>query len=726
MIGLVHWFWLGGLAALSVPLLLHLLRRRDAPPEVFPPAVLLERGAVRRLSRLRLAGLLQLALRLSLLAAIVLAFARVLLPGGGKLRRRAPAGLLMLVDDSPSMSRKWLPPLSEPSLGSRAGVSRGEVTRLHRALQEARAAVGELGDGSEAALVFSSGRSLGPMLPAEMAGGLEAMLRGSPGTRAGARQERALAAIPAFLDAMSPLDPAVLLLGDRDPEEAMRSVRALVGRSVRVAAVDLGAGGCGDDWAVAGARIDRRRLVAGEDARMLVRVARAPGEAGPDRRRLELVMDGLAVAWRDVRLAPGAESEVALGFSLGAGAHRGRVRLTGSDAWELNDSVPVALVVQPAARLAVICARERLSGDGRAVVLALSAGPGEERKAFLAESMDPDSARAVVLGDFAGFVLVGPPVLERPLASRLARRVAAGAGAVILADDPAALGSLAVPLGLPLPAAGDSRLRLAGGARLVPAVEGRQMFSAFRPALAGRVFRRGLQLKADGLKVLARMKSEDRELPGLVEHRPGRGCLLVLASSPARRFSRLAEREWAGLFVPLMHEMAARACGLLPAESVALAGEDLRLAASPRERAARFWLEGGPGLRFALGSPGRDLNLHVTAPSIPGNYTVASELDGATLSTRAMSVRHDPAEMTGFRTGGARRSRSRGGPEDAAKEVAGMSRAPARENEITAWIAGLGLLLLLAEAAASFAATGGPEHERGQLPVRSRRGRAGG
>ena len=97
----LHPLALLGLAAASIPALLHLLERRDPPELDFPPLRYLTDAERRSARRLRLRHLLLLMLRTALVIAIVLAAARPLVPAtaGGA---HEPTALVVVLDNSPS------------------------------------------------------------------------------------------------------------------------------------------------------------------------------------------------------------------------------------------------------------------------------------------------------------------------------------------------------------------------------------------------------------------------------------------------------------------------------------------------------------------------------------------------------------------------------------------------------------------------------------------------
>src|SRR5687767_15786458 len=107
---LTPWF-LGGLALLAVPLLIHLTRRDRATPVPFPSLMFLQRVPQPTTARRRLRDLPLLLLRALALALLAFAFARPLLDRA-RAAAAAPAGgreLVLLLDRSASMAapERW-------------------------------------------------------------------------------------------------------------------------------------------------------------------------------------------------------------------------------------------------------------------------------------------------------------------------------------------------------------------------------------------------------------------------------------------------------------------------------------------------------------------------------------------------------------------------------------------------------------------------------------------
>src|SRR5215212_6442003 len=100
MIGFLHPWALVGLAAAAIPILLHLLARREPPTVVFPAVRYLITTTREHQRRLKLQHLLLLLLTL-LLAALVLAAAGPTTPRGG-VAGHAPSALVLVLDNSAS------------------------------------------------------------------------------------------------------------------------------------------------------------------------------------------------------------------------------------------------------------------------------------------------------------------------------------------------------------------------------------------------------------------------------------------------------------------------------------------------------------------------------------------------------------------------------------------------------------------------------------------------
>jgi hypothetical protein len=101
MIGFLHPWVLAGLAAAAIPILLHLLARREPPTVVFPAVRYLVSTTREHQRRLKLQNWLLLFLRTLLVALLVMAAAGPTAPVRG-VAGHAPSALALIVDNSPS------------------------------------------------------------------------------------------------------------------------------------------------------------------------------------------------------------------------------------------------------------------------------------------------------------------------------------------------------------------------------------------------------------------------------------------------------------------------------------------------------------------------------------------------------------------------------------------------------------------------------------------------
>ena len=220
-----------GLAALAVPIVIHLILRRKPRPMLFPAFRFLQQRRRTNQRKLQLRHLLLLALRLLLLAAFATALARPLLTGGpAELAGNPDLAVLFVIDSSPSM----------------AYVHDGK-SRLDLAREIASSIADSVPTASQIA-VLDTGESGGQFLPARDAKKLIANRRILPRNRP---VTSALDEAFRLLEKSAPnLPPLLCILSDRsaaswDPEAAsllprLADLEERLKRKVKVVYFDLG------------------------------------------------------------------------------------------------------------------------------------------------------------------------------------------------------------------------------------------------------------------------------------------------------------------------------------------------------------------------------------------------------------------------------------------------------------------------------------------------------
>jgi hypothetical protein len=98
---------LAGLALAALPILLHLVQRREPPERAFPAVRYLEDATRDHRRQLRLRHLLLLALRTLLVIALVLAAAGAFVRGAMPFGQHAPSALVLILDHSASTTAVW-------------------------------------------------------------------------------------------------------------------------------------------------------------------------------------------------------------------------------------------------------------------------------------------------------------------------------------------------------------------------------------------------------------------------------------------------------------------------------------------------------------------------------------------------------------------------------------------------------------------------------------------
>jgi aerotolerance regulator-like protein/VWA domain-containing protein len=501
--------FLAGLAALVVPVVLHLRDRADDRPIRFPSLMFLERLAIRTARWQRITDWPLLALRAGALALLALAFARPFFRQESLAESAAAArAVVVLLDRSLSMGHRDVWPA---------------------ALDSVRRIVGTLRAGDRVAVVaFDEEAEVLQPLTADPAAALAAVTGARPAPR-GTRYAAGLrAARQVLLAAGEPRGDAVVVTDlQRSGVAGLAGLELPAALTVRAAPV-----GTRDraNTTVAQVTAERRHAAPPRLVVQATVVARELG--GPRRARLSMTLNGRASGTRDVTLP--ASGHLAVAFDpvpLPAGRIQGVVALE-PDALPGDDTSYFALPAEDALRAVLVTPADRRRDETlffeRALAIGRAPAIRVERRAANLGGPPPEGVQLVVLWD------VAPPA--GATADALAGWVRGGGGLMVVAGPRLAARpapDAAPPAPLPLAAAAIRGLadRSADrGGMLGEVGFEHPLFAPFRgaqAALGAARFLRYPRLEPLlGSEVLARF---DDGLPALLERREGVGRVVVVA-----------------------------------------------------------------------------------------------------------------------------------------------------------------------------------------------------
>jgi hypothetical protein len=597
MPGLLTPAFLAGLAALAIPVLVHLVRRERREPIEFPSLMFLSRIPQPVVKRRSIRDRWLLALRALAIILLVGAFARPFVERpqhAAAADATAAREVVILVDRSQSMSH-------------------GD--RWQRAVAAARTVIDGLGGSDRATLAFFDASAHVAAPSTTDRARLRQALDGAAPGAAATRYATALRVAESVL-AASPLPRLeAVLISDfqRTGWEGSAGVRLPPG--ARLTPVPVG----GDDvvnLVVTGVTLDRARVTGRERVTATAQL-RLYG-AQPVRAEVVLEVDGRTVQTQRVAVPAGGTAAVTFApLTLGDAAARAVVRaageaLSGAHAFHFVLAPEPGLrllLVQPAGRDAGLYLRRALEIAHEAPV---NIGAVQDRMPTAAELARAD---VVLLNDIL------------PRADEAGRRllawVEAGGGVILAAGERTA----AAPWSdVARVLAGGTPGRVAdrvaeGGARLGYIDYSHPVFEPFRAPRAGgfggaRFYRYRAVPAADARAVAGDTASPaaavlarfDDGGAALVERRVGRGRALVWGSTLDTYWTSLALEP---VFLPLVHQLVRHAAGRSPQRPWHTVGQIVDVTDSPRGA----WPGGEPGARPGAQHGAGDGALLVTAPS---------------------------------------------------------------------------------------------------------------
>ena len=516
MVSFLSPLFLIGVLTAVVPIILHLLKREPEPRVRFPAVKLLKQAPVAYTERRRLREWLLLALRVTALVLLALAFARPFLASAGE---RGSVGVTIVALDT-SCS------LSAPGT-------------FDRAKQLARAAIDRTPPGDlVGVLTFSDAPALVARPNADRALARSAVDRAAPGYGA----TRYAPALSAAVQALDGRRGSIVLVTDLQNSGWDTSTRASVPESARIEIADVGAPG--SNVAVTAIRADGDRVVAsilntGEAARSVT---------------AHLTLDSRRAG--DVRVAVGPLAAVDVEFpgAIKSPASTAAVSVDDPDGL-IADNVRYAVLDSASQRPILVVTRTGdLAREAFYVQQALTAGAASADR-YQMTAVSParlSTLDAPRLSSSAAVMLLSTRGLERRGREALAAYVRAGGGLFIAVgpDIDADIVSDVLGSGVPLRVA-MGRNATRDPSMLAPADLRHPVFQAFgaNAATLGLVkFRTVPQIDGAGCQTVARFTTGEA---ALLDCAAGAGRGLVFASDLDNRWNDFPLHA---TFVPFVHE----------------------------------------------------------------------------------------------------------------------------------------------------------------------------
>jgi hypothetical protein len=604
--------FLAGLAALAVPILIHLTHRPRTETVPFPSLMFLQRIAYRSTRRQSLRHWLLFALRAAAFALLAFAFAR---PFFGTERPAAAVASgattrIVLLDRSGSM---------------------GYPGRWPKAVGAARRALEELGPQDRASLVLFDAVPASTGEPTGDRSRLLSALASSRAGFAGTRYAPALRMAAEMLEASTSPRREVVLVTDfqKTGWDAASDARLPADTALRW--VDVSEGGAAN-LALTGVEL-RRDYEAGKER--VIASARVVNRSAAPENDLELVLevDGRVVRQARTSLGPNTSGTVTFeAFPLPEAAARSVVRVA-PRGLPADDAFHFALV--PGGDVPVLVLEGAGASARRSLYLRRALAVGQSPRF----RVDVKPAGQAGLGDFAASPVIVSNDAPPPgggVGQRLRETVEKGAGLLIVMGEESAARAWAAAAPSLLPGGfGPTTDRSADrGGTLAYLDYDHPVFELFRGPRGGDFsaarFLRYHRLDAkDG--VLARY---DDGAVALAERAVGRGRVLVWTSSLDTAWNDLALQP---VFLPFLHQLVKYAGRHVTARPSYTVGDvlDLSAEAELEGKPAAVTRPGGETERLAAGAPTLEL-------AEPGFYEVR-RTDGGSWS-RLVAVNLDPAE----------------------------------------------------------------------------------
>ena len=518
---------LAALAAIAIPIVVHLVQRDRRRVVEFPSLMFLRKIPNQSVKRRAIRHWPLLLLRIAAFALLALAFARPFWPSAGA-AAAAGAGreVIVLIDTSHSMAY--------------GGV-------WARAQEAARQAVGELGPGDRGTVAFfASDVEVGVRAASERAALVAAIDRATPGAGS-TRYGPALRAAAGLLESSALPRREIVLISDFQKSGWDREQETQLPPGVTLKTVPVGEASTSNASIVA-MTFARQEAAGGERVTASARVVNRSA-AAVEGREIVLEVDGHREDSRQVSLAPGAVGTIEFApFTLGGKPARVTARLA-ADSLPIDDVFHA--VIEAGGRIPVLIVEAANPAPDASLYLAraLAVGnePGFETTVTSVDRVTPEqigAASVVILND------TRPP--SGAAGRTLDARVRAGMGLLVAAGDRSSWPDDGPDLLACRPGAPVDRSGTTGGA-LGFVDYGHPVFEVFAAPRSGdltgaRMFRYRQCAPAQGATVIARF---DDGTAALVERRVDSGTVLTWTSSLDSYWNDLALRP---VFLPFVHQ----------------------------------------------------------------------------------------------------------------------------------------------------------------------------
>jgi hypothetical protein len=523
-------FLLGALTV-TIPIVLHFLRRDVAPEVPFSAVRLLRRSPVARSRRRTLRDLLLLAARIAALLLLATAFARPYIAGASG----SSTVRIVAIDRSFSM---------------------GTPGRFAHALELARRAVDEAGPGERVAIVGFDDRADAIAPPGPAAAARAALVGLEPGFGA-TRYEAVLAKAAEIAGGDS---GRLIVVTDLQRAGWEGEHRAVLPAGLALDVRDVGAPP--DNLSVTGLRTASDRVVAS--------IRNAGRE--PRRGQVRVERDGRAVASAPYVAPPDSTTDVPIAYRV---PENGSIAVSVDDAEGFVADNTRFAVLEPAAHQAALLVTSGAADSGFFVARALAATADRDDQRIDARIVASTSFGREELGKYSAVVMLSTRGLERRAWESFAAFTRSGGG-LLIAGSPDVEAVVVSTMFNWHPAMAGTET---ASAVALSATDLRHPI--FRPfgslaANLGQVhFDRAWRLNADGWDVAARFTDGS---PALLERREGQGRVVLFASDFDRRWNDFPLHP---VFVPFALEAVRYVSGARDR------GRDYLVGASPEGSRAR-------------------------------------------------------------------------------------------------------------------------------------------